>query len=82
MNEYEHQNLLSLLLVSFLVGLRTYQHPCIGNRSLAPNTYGGQESCIQGFVGGHLREREHFEDLIIDDTKLLKQIFKVWDGEE
>jgi len=23
---YEHQNL--LLLVSFLVGLRTYQHPC------------------------------------------------------
>jgi hypothetical protein len=26
---YEHQNLLSLLLVSFLVGLRTYQRPCI-----------------------------------------------------
>ena len=26
---YEHQNLLSLYLVSFLVGLRTYQHPCI-----------------------------------------------------
>ena len=25
---YEHQNLLSLLLVSFLVGLRTYQYPC------------------------------------------------------
>jgi hypothetical protein len=24
----EHQNLPSLLLVSFLVGLRTYQHPC------------------------------------------------------
>jgi len=24
---YEHQNLLSLYLVSFLVGLRTYQHP-------------------------------------------------------
>ena len=24
---YEHQNLLSLQLVSFLVGLRTYQHP-------------------------------------------------------
>ena len=24
---YEHQNLLSLKLVSFLVGLRTYQHP-------------------------------------------------------
>jgi hypothetical protein len=26
---YEHQNHLSLYLVSFLVGLRTYQHPCI-----------------------------------------------------
>ena len=25
---YESQNLLSLLLVSFPVGLRTYQHPC------------------------------------------------------
>jgi hypothetical protein len=25
---YENQNLLSLYLVSFLVGLRTYQHPC------------------------------------------------------
>ena len=25
---YENQHLLSLLLVSFLVGLRTYQHPC------------------------------------------------------
>ena len=25
---YEHQTLLSLQLVSFLVGLRTYQHPC------------------------------------------------------
>ena len=27
---YENQNLLSLYLVSILVGLRTYQHPCIG----------------------------------------------------
>jgi len=26
---YEHQNLLSLYLVFFLVRLRTYQHPCI-----------------------------------------------------
>jgi hypothetical protein len=25
---YEHQNLLSLQLVSYLVGLRTYQHLC------------------------------------------------------
>ena len=28
-NIYENQNLLSLLLVSFQVGLRTYQHLCI-----------------------------------------------------
>jgi hypothetical protein len=28
---YEHQILLSLQLVSFLVRLRTYQHPCIYN---------------------------------------------------
>jgi len=28
---YENQNLLSLWLVSFLVGLRTYQHPCINS---------------------------------------------------
>jgi len=27
---YQNQNLLSLWLVSFLVGLRTYQHPCTG----------------------------------------------------
>jgi len=26
---YEHKNLLLLQLISFLVGLRTYQHPCI-----------------------------------------------------
>jgi len=25
---YENLNILSLYLVSFLVGLRTYQHPC------------------------------------------------------
>jgi len=30
---YENQNLLSQLLVSFLVGLRTYLHPCIGIRN-------------------------------------------------
>jgi len=26
---YEYQNLLSPQLVSFMVGLRTYQHPCM-----------------------------------------------------
>ena len=32
---YEHQNLLSLWLVSFLVGLRTYQHPVFYELSAA-----------------------------------------------
>ena len=38
---YENQHLLSLLLVSFLVGLRTYQHHCIykgADKSLARPT--------------------------------------------
>ena len=38
--------------------------------------------CIQGFVGGDLREREHLKDIVIYGRKLLKQIFKLWDGEE
>jgi len=28
---YEHQNLLSLYLISFVVGLQTYQHSCTSN---------------------------------------------------
>ena len=36
---YENQNLLSLQLVSFLVGLRTYQHPCTVNCLLMTNNY-------------------------------------------
>jgi hypothetical protein len=36
---YETQNLLSLLLVSFLVGLRTYQHLCILNVFADSNRY-------------------------------------------
>ena len=35
---YEHQNVLSLYLVSFLVGLRTYQHPCTGEASVEVRT--------------------------------------------
>ena len=35
---YEHQNLLSLQLVSFLVGLRTYQHPCNSRPHCATDT--------------------------------------------
>jgi len=36
---YETQNLLSVQLVAFLVGLRTYQHPCTTfGRNLPPPT--------------------------------------------
>ena len=36
---YETQNLLSLQLVSFLVGLRTYQHPCTVHFFLCISVY-------------------------------------------
>ena len=32
----------------------------------ACNTFGGAERCIQGFLGGEVRERDHLEDLDID----------------
>ena len=38
---YQNQNLLSLYLFSFLIGLRTYQHPCMdrgADKSLARPT--------------------------------------------
>ena len=37
---YETQNLLSLQPVSFLVGLRTYQHPCIKTKESVRFTQG------------------------------------------
>jgi len=36
---YGHQNVLSLWLVSFLVGLRTYQHPCKGEEGEQATQY-------------------------------------------
>jgi len=43
---YEHQNLLSLYLVSFLVQLRTYQHPCINEHCLEVYLFFKQDSAI------------------------------------
>jgi hypothetical protein len=39
---YETQNLLSLSLVSFLVGLKTYQRPCTGISC----EFGGMLKCL------------------------------------
>ena len=44
---YEHQNLLSLELVSFLLGLRTYQHPCI-------YLFTKQNTCGSFIMGHHI----------------------------
>jgi hypothetical protein len=35
--------------------------------------------CIQGFGGGNLRERDHFEDPGVDRI-ILRWIFSKWDG--
>jgi len=36
---------------------------------------GGQEQCIQS-CGGKLKERDYLEDVSIDDSVILEQIFK------
>jgi hypothetical protein len=41
--------------------------------------YGGEERCIQGSDGGHLRERDHVEDPDIDGRIILRWIFRKWD---
>jgi hypothetical protein len=44
----------------------------------ARSTYGGQEKCIQGFVGGNLSEGDHLEDPGIDGRVILKRILRKW----
>ena len=63
---YENQNLLSLKLVSFLVGLRTYQHPCslFVNSGTKPNRRRKRkwENLIQ--FASHWNTWRSFEDKI------------------
>jgi hypothetical protein len=35
--------------------------------------YGGQENCIRGLVWGHLKEKDHLEDLGLDGSILLNR---------
>jgi len=46
--------------------------------------YGGEESCIQGFVGKNLKEGDHMEDPGIDGRIILRWIFRIeelgWGG--
>ena len=44
----------------------------------ACSTHGGEEGCIQGF-GGELRERDHWEDLVVD-RKIISKLIKTLDG--
>jgi len=45
---------------------------------MACSTYGGEESCIQGFGGENLREIDHLENTDIDGRIILCWIFRKW----
>ena len=38
------------------------------------------ESCVQGFGGRYLRERDNLGDPGVDGRKILRWIFRKWDG--
>jgi hypothetical protein len=39
-----------------------------------------QEKCIQSFVKEKLSERDHLEDIGLDEKIILKWMLKKWDG--
>jgi len=45
----------------------------------ACSAYGRVERRIQGFDGGHLRERDHLEDPDVDRRIILRWVFRKWD---
>jgi len=46
----------------------------------ACSMYEGEESCLQGFCSGNLRERDHLEDPGIDGSIILRWVRRKWDG--
>ena len=46
---------------------------------MACSTYGGERRHIEGFWWVNLSERDHLEELSIDERIILKWIFKNWD---
>jgi hypothetical protein len=56
---------------------RSNQEDKMGGTS---SIYEGREESHTGFWWGNMRERDHFEDLGVDVTIILKQIFKKWDA--
>ena len=53
---YENQNLLSLQLVSFLVGLRTYQHPCILRNKRTEKNCAPSWLYLEDYTGMHRQQ--------------------------
>ena len=48
--------------------------------SEACGAYGEGERCAQLSGGGHLRERDHWEDPDVDGRLILRWIFRKWEG--
>jgi hypothetical protein len=46
----------------------------------ACSTYGGRGEAYTGFWWGNVRERDHLENLGVDEKILLRWIFRKWDG--
>jgi hypothetical protein len=47
---------------------------------VACSTYGGRGDVRTGLGWGHLKERDHLENPGIDERRILRWIFRMWDG--
>jgi hypothetical protein len=69
------RNLMSVLLTKYYSSNKIERNEVVG----ACSTNGGEESCIQGFGGGKLREGDHLENPGVDGRIMLRWIFRKWD---